>query len=473
MSQSRHASTSGKIMVADDDRNIVFAFRKAFESRGHTVVSTQDGNRVLQLVRGETPDLLFLDIAMPGMNGLDVLKALRREGLDLPVIVMTGFGTMQTAIQAVRLGAFEYLTKPLDVETLRAVSTRALEMVELRREAHGFRAQPDQPVDGLELIGSDPAMQEIYKTIGSITTTPNSTNVLITGDSGTGKELVARAIHNSGDHANAPFVAINCTVLPEALLETELFGHEKGAFTGAHERKLGKFEVAGKGTLFLDEIGDMPPNLQQKLLRVVEERAFQRLGSTSTIPVEARFVAATNRDVEVHVKKGRFRQDLYFRLNVMTIRVPLLRERRGDIPDLALHFTAKYAAKFGRRVKGLSPDVLDALAHYDYPGNVRELENMIARAVALEKTETLTLESFPPRPLRDAKHGLSDPAQAADTLAEARRTALDGFEREYIENRLRDSHGNVTAAAHAAGIERQSFQRLMKKHGVNSDDFRG
>ena len=427
---------------------------------------------MLPAIARERPAVLFLDVAMHQMNGLDLLAKLKEQGSDLPVIVITAFGTMQTAIRAMQLGAYEYLTKPLDVDKVRTLARRAIEMVRLRDEVKDLRRKLTQPQRAYELIGNTAVMQEVYKRIGAVTTTPNTTNAIIFGESGTGKELVARAIHQSGPHAEAPFVAINCTVLPETLLESELFGHEKGAFTGADSRKLGKFEIAGEGTLFLDEIGDMPAKLQQKLLRVVQERCFERVGGHESIPLRARIITATNRNLEEEVQRGNFREDLYFRLNVIEIRMPPLRERRDDIPFLVDHFLAKYSRQFHKGLDHACPNVMQAFMRYDFPGNVRELENLIERAVALEKGEVLTLEAFPPHLFSPRDPQSFDVPILHENLAEARQAVLEAFERKFIIERLKASQGNVTEAARVAGIERQSFQRLMKKYEVHSEDFR-
>jgi DNA-binding NtrC family response regulator len=472
MTDSIDISARERIMIADDDENIVFAFRKALERHGYEVIGAGDGQEAIALLESEVPAVLFLDVSMPGMSGLQVLELIRKRAMDLPVIVITGFGTMETAVRAVQLGAFEYLTKPLDVGKVRILTERALEMVRLRRQVQDLELQLNQSYEELELIGNDPAMQEVYKSIGAITTTPNSTNVIIFGESGTGKELVARAIHKNAPGTNAPFVAISCTVLPETLLESELFGHEKGAFTGAHERKLGKFEVAEAGTLFLDEIGDMAPSLQQKLLRVLQERSFQRVGGHENIAVRARFIAATNRNIESEIKRGNFREDLYFRLNVLSVKLPALRERSEDILILANYFAAKYAHRFGRAVRGVEKDVLKAFARYPFPGNIRELENMVARAVVLEKSDILTSDAFPQFLFENDEVGPVDASLRHASLGEARKAVLEQFERRFVIDRLTESGGNVTAAAETAEIERQSFQRLMKKFGILSQDFR-
>ena len=303
-------------------------------------------------------------------------------------------------------------------------------------------------------------------------TTPKVPNVLITGESGTGKELVADAIHNTGDTQQAPFIAINCTVLPEPLLESELFGHEKGAFTGAHDQKLGKFEIARTGSLLLDEIGDMSPRLQQKLLRVIEERSFQRVGGNESIPVHARFIAATNRNLEEEIKRGRFREDLYFRLNVIRVKLPALQERAADIPLLANYFLAKYTQKLNKNMRGISTEVLDALCKYHFPGNVRELENLIQRAVVMEKSDVLSTNSFPFILFQKKQVKELDIPILHENLGQARQAVIEAFEQKFVRERLRLTRGNVTEAAKTAGIERQSFQRLMKKYSIQSEDFR-
>ncbi len=461
-----------KILVADDDKNIQFAFRKTFERDGFVVTTAATGREALQKLESENPALVFMDVVMPDLSGLDALKEIKDRGLTVPVVVITGVGTMQTAVKAVQLGAYEYLTKPLDVDKVRVVAQRALEMVRLRREVEELKAKLSHPTPDYELVGNDQQMQEIYKRIGVITTTPNSTNVLIVGESGTGKELVARAIHNSGPFAAEPFVAINCTVLPETLLESELFGHEKGAFTGADKQKLGKFEIAKEGTIYLDEIGDMSPKLQQKLLRVLQERVFERLGGQGLIEVKARFLASTNKDLEKEIRLGNFREDLYFRLNVMTIKLPSLRERREDIPILARHFLAKYNQRFNKNMQVISDEVMQLLQTYPFPGNVRELENAIEHGVALEKGQILLSDSLPAH-LKKIERGSSfDIPLTSPVLAQARRDVLEAFERKFLIERLRAHRGNVTAAAREAQIQRQSFQRLMKKYDIDSSEFR-
>jgi DNA-binding NtrC family response regulator len=461
-----------KIMIADDDENIVFAFVKTFERTGHKVVAVNNGNDVVSKLIKERPSVLFLDVSLPGMDGLTVLEKIKAKKMEVPVIVITGVGTMQTAIRAIQLGAYEYIAKPLDVDKVRVVASRALEMVRLRREVEDLRAKLNRPTQKYELIGNEPKMLEVYKTIGTITTTPNTTTVLIVGESGTGKELVARAIHNSGSFAGEPFVAINCTVLPETLLESELFGHEKGAFTGADRQKMGKFEIAKQGTIYLDEIGDMSPNLQRKLLRVLQERVFERLGGHELIEVKARFIASSNKNLEKEIRLGNFREDLFFRLNVIHIKLSPLRDRPGDIPILAHHFLTKYNQHLNKNVHAISGEVLQILKTYSFPGNVRELENIIEHAVALEKGDILLPDSLPDQIKKPQNNFVLDIPITSVVLRKARRDVVEAFEKKFIIERLRNHKGNVTAASKEAQIERQSFQRLMKKYDINSSDFR-
>lgn len=465
---------SGTILIADDDKNILFAFRKAFDGRKWQVLAVSSGEEALHTILEQTPDIVFLDIKMPEMSGLEVLKQMKEEGLSIPVIVITGYGTMQTAIDAIQLGAYEYITKPLDVERVRTVARRALEVSRLKSEVTELRERVAREASPYELIGESPVMQDLYKQIGTIAATPNEATVLITGESGTGKELVARNIHENGPHPEAPFQAINCTVLPETLLESELFGHEKGAFTGANERKTGKFELAGKGTIFLDEIGDIPPNFQKKLLRVIQEREFERVGGTESIPVRARFIAATHHNLARKTEAGEFREDLYYRLNVLHVTVPSLREHMEDLALLCEHFLTLAGAKFDKRVQKVSDELLEMLRRHNFPGNVRELEHLIERGVAMMNGEIVRPDNLPPDLLENLATGeefLDVPVVSKD-LREAREAVVRNFEKAFVRARLRETGGNVSEAARISGVERQSFQRLMRKHDINSEDFR-
>ena len=432
-----------KLVIVDDDEKILFAFER-----------------------------VFMDITMPGLDGLETLRRIKSEMPALPVILITGFGTMQTAIRAMQYGAFEYMTKPLDVTALRDVVRRALASMKTHvvpaGEPVSFQAQIMSRYD---IVGRNPKMHEVYKLIGSVSTTPNHTSVLILGESGTGKELVARAIHANGQNAGEPFVAINCTALPETLLESELFGHEKGAFTGAGERKLGKFDIAARGTIFLDEIGILALPLQQKLLRVLQEREFERVGGNETRPVGARFIAATNQDLAAEVKRKTFREDLFFRLNVVAIQLPPLRDRKEDIHLLASYFLQKYNDQLKKSVRGFSGEALRILTGYDYPGNVRELENLVERSVMLSKGEVVLPDAVGDLAARPAPKGVTFPI-LSPVFSKSRGHVLDLFERQFLSEQLEAFHGNVTDAAASSHMTRQNFQRLMKKHRITSRAFR-
>jgi DNA-binding NtrC family response regulator len=461
-----------KLLSVDDDEKILFAFQEVFKKDGYDTIVARDGKEALSKVIASNPRAVIMDITMPRLDGLEALLAIRQRNPSIPVILVTGFGTMQTAIKAMQLGAFEYLTKPLDVGVVRDVVRRALTSTGLK----GSSAQKEvsfnaQIVNRYEIVGRSQQMQAVYKLIGSISTTPNHTSVLIFGESGTGKELVARAIHANSQYAQEPFIAINCTALPETLLESELFGYEKGAFTGAEERKLGKFEAAGRGTIFLDEIGNLPPQLQQKLLRVLQEREFERLGSNETRRVDARFISATNQDLLAEVKQKTFREDLFFRLNVATIHLPPLRERGDDILLLAAHFLMKYNEQLKKSIQGFSDESMLLLRNYAYPGNVRELENIIERAVMLTKGEVML-----PHDIGEL-HALPLPHSAALTIvspvfSKSRAHVIGLFEKGFLAHQLSVSHGNVTAAAKVSKMTRQNFQRLMKKYGLESSTFK-
>ena len=461
-----------KILIADDDPNIRYAFVKTLAQNETVVLEASDGEEAIQVLKNEPPQVVFLDYSMPRLDGFGVMEKMKAEGIDIPVIIITGFGTMQTAIKAIQLGAYDYITKPLDVDKIRIMVRRAIEVYQLRQRVKGLESTIQSFPKQYELVGNHPRMQEIYKTIGAVTGTPNSINVLICGESGTGKELVARNIHNHGPNSEQPFVAINCTVLPESLMESELFGHEKGAFTGATERRIGKFEAAQNGTIFLDEIGDLSINLQQKLLRVLQERTFERLGGNTLMPVSARFITATNHKLNKMIEEGRFREDLFYRLNVISIEIPPLKERKEDIPLLADVFLKRYAKQMERSIVGLKPETLELLIQYDYPGNVRELDNIIKGAAMLEKSGYLTPASLP--------QFVRDPSEVSRVTfpihspiwKRARRELLAAFEKEFVIARLRASEGNVTQAAEEAQIERQSFQRMMRRYGIHSEDFR-
>lgn len=456
-----------KVLVVDDDRNILFAFREVLKKEGLALTEAIDGKEAISKFSSEKPDIIFMDITMPKCDGLEALKKIKEKNGSTPVIMITGQGTMQTAVQAMKLGAFEYLTKPLSVAKIRSVLQKALLSVDKKVKIEKPALEANI-TDQHDLIGQSSQMQDIYKLIGSISLTPNSTSVLITGETGTGKELVARAIHSNSAFSNEPFVAINCTALPATLLESELFGHEKGTFTGAEDKKLGKFEIAKNGSIFLDEIGDLSSNLQIKLLRVLQEREFERLGGNEKINVQARFIAATHQNLAKKVKEGTFREDLYYRLNGVVIQIPPLRDHLEDVKLLCEYFLQRYSEKLKKNIKGFSQKALDYLSSYSYPGNIRELENMIERAIMLTHGDIIFIEIF------------SELAEPTDSLpnsipilnedfTESRNHVLTLFEIQFLEKQLKKYNGNISAAAKASKMSRQNFHRLVIKHKLETN----
>ena len=462
------------ILIVDDDPAICFAFKKTFATLHFTTEEAYNGIEAINKINQNKPTLIFMDITMPEMDGLMALEKIKKIYPLIPIIVITGDGNMETAIRAMKIGAFDYLTKPLDIDKVRITAQRAIELMQMKSQIDELQHQLKKKSEGngTNIIGQHPKMQELFKKIGVVSNTPNTTNILILGETGTGKELVARVIHENGSHSTQPFQAINCTVLPENLLESELFGHEKGSFTGADHRKPGKFELACEGTLFLDEIGDMPETLQKKLLRVIQERSFERLGGNEQIKLNARIIAATHRELKDAVKKGTFREDLFYRLNVMEIVLPPLRERKEDIPLLANYFLNKYSDRLGKKFTGITSEVMKTLSQYSFPGNVRELENIIERAVALERGEVLSMQSLPQGLLIDESNKSVNIPILSKEFSSAKKIIIEAFEKKFLLERLKETRGNVSEAARIAGIERQSFQRLMKKYNLSSEDFK-
>jgi DNA-binding NtrC family response regulator len=446
------------ILVVDDEPGVRASVKVILEPDCE-VLEAPDGFEALATVRGQDIDLCLLDIRLPGMEGIEVLDRLRRLDGSLPVVLVTAVRTVRTAVEAMKLGAYDYLTKPFTVEELRGVVKRALEWGVLRREVRYLRDELARHEGLDELVGGSPAMRRVYEVIRQVAT--STATVLITGESGTGKELVARAIHRQGPRADRPFVAVNCGALPSELLESELFGHERGAFTGAHAKKLGKFEVAHGGTLFLDEVGTLRLDLQPKLLRAIQSREVERLGGTRSTRVDVRFIAATNAELRQAVVEGRFREDLYYRLNVLPIAVPPLRDRREDIVLLARHFLAKYARQFGKPVTQISPGALTLLQQYQWPGNVRELENIIQRSVALSSDRMVQLDDIPfDLALGPGRNTWDDRL----TFREARQE----FERQLILRALDRAGGNQTEAARRLGLHRNTLVTKVAQLGLKA-----
>ena len=455
-----------KIMIVDDDPGILYSLSMTLTKEGYEVVTAANGKECIERVTKEDPRIIYLDIAMPEISGLKALEAIKEKEIDIPVIVMTGYGTMENAIRAVQLGAYEYMTKPLDREKIKLTTKRAIETLKLKRELTDLQTRLDSNIEKEEIVGTSQAMQEIYKAIGAVTATSNLTTVLIEGESGTGKELVAKAIHNHGPNADAPFVAINCTVLPQDLLTSELFGHEKGAFTGAVDRRIGKLEYADTGTIFLDEIGDMSIDLQKKFLRVLQERQYQRMGSNITHEVKARFIAATNRDLKEEVQAGRFREDLYYRFNVVNIKLPPLRERKADIPILANYFLSRYNRQHGKSIKAIANEAMKMLEQSHWSGNIRELENVIHSCVTLEQGQIILPSSLPSQITESEINPAFRFPVTELNLEAARKQFTEIFEEQYTRNLFEAAGGNVSKAARMAGVTVRSIQRLIQKYGI-------
>ncbi len=444
------------ILVVDNEPSVRMTLRMLLKGRGHDVQEAEDGRSALDLMRSDAADLVITDLKMADVSGLDVLRETKVLSPETEVILLTGHGTIESAVEAMRLGAFDYVTKPFEPSELLHRVQNALERHRLLREVRHLRQQIREHRGFGTIVGSSLPIQRLAGMVSRVAAA--ETTVLIEGESGTGKELVARAIHVESPRASHPFIGINCAALPETLLESELFGHVKGAFTGAVTAKKGLFEEADQGTLFLDEIGDTPPPVQVKLLRVLQEREIRRVGSTSPIRIDVRLLAATNRRLEDLVREGRFREDLFYRLNVVAFRLPPLRERGEDIPLLAAHFLTRFAKRHGRPVPTLSPEAMALLLEHRWPGNVRELENAIERAVLLAETDTI----FPgdlPAGLRGSRNGASE-----DAAVKPRR--LDDVEREHILRTLDAYAWNQARAAEALGIGRNTLWRKLKDYGV-------
>jgi two-component system, NtrC family, response regulator AtoC len=447
------------ILIVEDEPNMQRVLRGLLRREGYRTLEACDGAVALEILSREPIEAVLTDFKMPRMNGLELLAEIQQRQLGVPVILLTAHGTIGGAVEALKKGAFDYLTKPFDPDEIQQVVAKAVRTHALQKsEATVAIAEDPEQL----LLGESDALRRVKRLIERVAPTPAT--VLITGESGTGKELVARSLHLRSPRAAAPFVKINCAAIPEGLLESELFGHEKGAFTGAARRKLGRFELADGGTLFLDEIGEMPLASQPKLLRAIQDGRFYHVGGTHTIDVDVRLVAATNRDLDQAVKSGRFREDLYYRLNVVPIRLPALRERRADIPALARLFIERFAQRHGLPIEGLDSTAEQVLCAYGWPGNIRELENAIERAVLLTEGTRIGLADLPPEVSGAAATG-AHPSLASSSapLRDRIRDATRVIEREAIEEALRATQGNVTQAARRLGLSRRGLQLKMKE----------
>ncbi|MBT8494521.1 MAG: sigma-54 dependent transcriptional regulator [Deltaproteobacteria bacterium] len=445
----------GRILVVDDEANARTALAELLREEGYEIETAADAFKAIGKFDDFAPHLVLTDLKMPGMDGLELMSKLAEHDHEAAILVMTAFGAVDTAVAAMRAGAVDYLTKPINFDELSIVLERALERQRLHDETRSLKAQLAERFTDSNLVGNSPPINQVFKTIDQVA--PTRASVLITGESGTGKELVAAALHRKSPRANGPFVKLHCAALAETLLESELFGHERGSFTGAVNRKDGRFQMADRGTLFLDEIGEISPAIQVKLLRFLQEREFERVGGTDTIKVDVRIIAATNRDLSEEVRLGRFREDLFYRLNVVNLDMPALRDRGGDIALLAKHFVDKYARENEKQVERIADDALEALLGYSWPGNVRELENVIERAVVMCRTDTIRGDDLPSSVTPTHSQG-GMPAIPGNTL--------EDIERYAILTTLEACGGSTSKAAHMLGISVRKVQ--YKLHDYNA-----
>jgi two-component system, NtrC family, nitrogen regulation response regulator NtrX len=450
---------AGQVLIVDDEASILVSLSGILSDEGYESLTAADGESALSLLDKETPDLVLLDVWLPGIDGLEVLEKIKKRQMDLPVVMISGHGTVETAVKATRLGAFDFIEKPLDMDKILLAVRNGLAMSRLAEENLLLRAKAERP----QLTGSSQAIAEVRAAIEQVA--PADSWVLITGDNGTGKELVAHAIHRLSPRSCYPFVDVNCAAIPEELIESELFGHEKGAFTGALDRKRGKFDLAHQGTLFLDEIADMSLKTQAKILRILQEQRFGRVGGTKTIAVDVRVLAATNKDLGQEIEAGRFREDLYYRLNVIPIHVPPLAERPDDVPALVGEFLAEMASKYHRSLKTVSPQALEILQAQPWPGNVRELKNLVERLVILCPHQEIVAADLPA-----SLGGGRSPAPGLEPalLAQDFKGARASFEKSYLEKKLAEFGGNVSRTAEAVGLERSHLHKKLKSLGLKT-----
>jgi DNA-binding NtrC family response regulator len=461
----------GRILIVDDEKDMLVLLKRILvEDTSHEVVAESNPQRALELFREQPFDLVVTDLKMPKMGGIQMLEEFRRISPDVSVVILTAYATIETAVEAIQKGAHDYITKPFRRERILLTVNKAMEWQEMLRENKVLRKALAEKEGGPSLVGSTPVMLALMERIRQVA--PTMATVLITGASGTGKELVARALHQHSLRRNRKLVTVNCTALPEQVIESELFGHVKGAFTGALKDKRGLVEEAHEGTLFLDEIGDLSPNLQTKLLRLLQEGEFKPVGSVVTRKADIRFIAATNHNLKVEISEKRFREDLFYRLNVVNIELPLLKDRKKDIPLLAYHFLRKYALLNHKEVEEIAPEAMHLLLSKDYPGNVRELENLIERGIVFCNSRTLAAKDLQ----LDCDAATFYPSVEEDlgrlSFKDAKDRMISRFHSQYIMALLRESGGNISKAAEMAGIQRQYLHRLMKEAGIEAEPFK-
>ncbi len=448
-----------KILIVDDDVDALELMEELFDSKGYAPLTASNGIEALNLVRDEDPDMVISDIRMPDMDGMQLLEELSKRYPHIPVIMVTAHGTIEAAVEAIKMGAKDYILKPLRLDEILAKVETISQLRSLEKENEYLRSRLQTRFNIKNIIGKSEKINQLFKLIHDVA--PTNTTVLIQGENGTGKELIANAIHFNSPNSKKPFIKLNCGVLAENLLESELFGHVKGAFTGAIKDKIGRFELANGGTLFLDEIGDISLNMQVKLLRVLQEGEFERVGGTETLKVDVRIITATNRDLESRIREQDFRQDLYYRLNVIPIQVPPLRERIDEIKLLVEYFIKKYQEVHQKRIKRIEEEAISALEDYDWPGNIRELENYVERAIVLNKSGIITKSDFP-----------QSIAQSQKTIVEYDQDsglngAVELFERQLILSELQRNSGNKAKTATNFKINRSTFMSKLKKYGIN------
>lgn len=462
------------LLIVDDDPAMAKVFERLSKDEGWTCQTAYTGNEAVDLFNKFPVEVAVVDVALPGYTGMQLLEYVKKNRISTEIIIMTGVGSVELAVQAIKLGAYDYFTKPFDdVNKVSNSISKAMEHYRLVQKLKKLERLESDDVSYEGIIGRSRKIQEVFELIENVA--PTSSTILILGESGTGKELVAQAIHRRSRRAGKPFVVINCSAMPETLLESELFGHRKGSFTGAVSDKKGLFEEADGGTIFLDEIGEISPAIQVKLLRVLQEGEVRMVGDAANKKVDVRVIAATNRDLAGLVSEGKFREDLFYRLNVIAVSLPPLRDRQEDIPLLVYHFIQKYSKKIGKTIDGCSVDAIAALQHYRWIGNVRELENVIERAVVLATTNMIQARDLPPKVLGEAFY-LTGEEHGADfsrlNYQEAKDRAFMSFNKAYVSSLLRQTKGNISFAAAKAGMDRSNFKKIIKKCNIDLDEFK-
>ncbi len=451
--------SSEKVLIVDDEAGMQRLLARILDRQGYETLTVGSAKEAMQLINSDSFDLVLTDIQMPGMNGLELLREIKAFDPSLPIIVVTAYGTVESAVEALRAGAYDYITKPFETDEIKLTVAKAFERERLLAENRYLHEELEQKYRFSGIVGSSQIMADVFEMASSVAV--SNASVLVTGESGTGKELIARSVHYNSPRKDKPFIVLNCAVFSEGVIESELFGHEKGAFSGAISTKKGRFELADQGTLFIDEVGEMSPSAQVKLLRVIQEHEFERVGGTRTIKTDVRLVAATNKDLAAEVQAGRFREDLFYRLNVVHLTMPPLRDRREDIEPLVQHFLEKYKAETGKKISEISPKALSDLIAHEWPGNVRELQNAIERAVVLSRSDIITPNDLP-QEVRGGNEICLTLPQTGSNLTDI----LDDLERQLIIQTLRREGASQTRAAESLGIARTTLRYKMEKYGL-------